>query len=798
VDEQLKRVRKAVSDEEWTRRLDEADRQAAVMERVLGLVRSGISQREAFRREGPEEPRTTWVARLRQYRAGGRDALIDRRVPVQGEHKITPLVIGLVQGLVEGRKLYSPDVKSRLEALTGERWSLATVRRAMVLAGVAQPAGRPSDRETVTAHPLAGAELLLAVDQEIGATARLASDLHLALQRLPAPTGEVRDDRADRDENGRFLPSYNEPSERTEPELGSKFDSVELQRQGKDLPAMRVAHNSVGVLERKLRALVMLPTVTDSPRWEALRHWEGDHLEALVGIGYKPATMDKFLRELKYADVPAVLAESGAAFWVGQDGMVQGPLASAVMVYADTAVKAVWTHHFTRCAKVSGRGRVMPAISTMFLNVGPGTPILYRSFSGTASLRAEVPALLREYEKIAGLGTVRRVVVIDREGDSVGFMKALTEAGWQFIIPLRKSVTGPSARFEELTDWVPYNEVGDEVRGGWVWLNDSHDRKNPLRVRVVARRRHRTGKVAWYATTTDIAELPDTIVIDRYFDRWPLQEHRFRDGNGRVHLDAHHGHGKQKVDNVAVLDRRETLQGQLQRVDTDLAKLAAEVAQLRAAGASIQQALDTTSPGIDHDRAALDEVIATGAPMTPTVRRRHWALRLWETWRDGKRKEAAELASKIGVVDAKISAVEGIQARKQADLERTESQTRIFTVDVALDQVMTSLKLTFMNLCAVFMTRYLDGKRLQLDTLIRGILTLPGERVRAGTTETIRIYRHDRDRELMPLIDGACRLLTEKNLVRGGRRLRFELVEPPTRPGGTRRTAAADTGRSVP
>lgn len=794
MDEQLKRVREAVSDEEWTRREREADRQAAVMERVLALVRSGISQRDAFQREGPEGPRTTWVARLRQYRAGGRDALIDRRVPVQGEHKITPLVIGLVQGLVEGRKWYAPDVLPRLEAMTGESWSLATVRRAMVLAGVAQPVGRPSDREVVTAHPLAGAELLLAVDHELGATAHLARDLFQALQQLPAPTGEVRDDRGHRDEKGQFLSAYNTPSERTEPELGAKFDAVALQREGKDLPAMRVANTSMGVLTRKVRALVMLPTVTDSPRWEALRHWEGDHLEALVGIGYKPATLDKFLRELKYADVPAVLAESSAAFWVGQEGMVEGPLASAVLVYADTAVKPVWTHHFTRCAKVSGRGRVMPALSTVFLNTGPGTPILYRSFSGSASLPAEVPALLREYEQIAGLGTVRRVVVIDREGDSVGFMKTLTEAGWQFIIPLRTTVVGPSARFETLTDWVQYTDAGDAVRGGWLWLNDSHDRKSPLRVRVVARRRHRTGKVAWYATTTDIAELPDSVVIDRYFERWPLQEHRFRDGNGRVHLDARHGHGKLKVDHVAVLDRRDTLQGQLLRVNTHLVKLGVEVDQLREEGAALTDALATAGPAIDRDRAALDEGIATGEPMTDAVRRAHGALRHWETWRDGKRHESAELAQQVAVVEGKIAAAEAMRGRKQADLDRTESQTRIFTVDVVLDQVMTALKLTFMNLCAVFMTRYLGGKRLQLDTLIRGILTLPGERVRVGGTETIRIYRHDRDRELMPLIEEACRLLTDKELLRGDRTLRFELVDPPSRQGGSRRPSAADTG----
>jgi hypothetical protein len=714
---------------------------------------------------------------------------------VKGRTRLTPEIVALVHGIALGlgERATSTRLRERLESATRETWSEATVRRAMVEAGVARPEGRP--RGTMLEaepHPRAGAELLLAVDQELGATEHLAVALHAALERLPEPSGEVRDDTANRDENGRFLPGYNVPSERTEPELGAKFDSVTLRRPGKGLRTMQAAKTSTNTLARKLRALTMLPCVTDSPRWEALRHWEGDTLEALVGVGYKPATLDKILRELKYADVSGALVEASAGFWVVQEGLGEQTTDGMALVYADTAIKSVWTHHFTRCAKVSSRGRVMPAISTMYLHVGPGTPILFRSFSGTASLPAEIPALLREYEQIAGEGTVRRVVVIDREGASVGFMKRLKASGWHFVIPLRKSVTGPSARFEELTEWSPYKDAGDEVQGGWLWLNDTNDRSNPLRVRVVARRRHRTGKVAWYATTTDPVEVPDTTVIDRYFDRWPLQEHRFRDGNSRVHLDKQHGYGKRKVDNVAVLDRRELLAGQLRRAEVEIERLGAELSTLREEQASVTEALAVAGPGIDRDRAALDQQIARGE-MTAQVQRSNWAIGLWETWRETKRGDLRELEQRVSRVEAAVASAEATRASKQADLERTESQTRIFTVDVALDQVMTALKLTFMNLCAAFMARYLGGAKLQLDTLIRGILTLPGERVRTASTETIRIYRHHRDRELMPLVEEACRLLTARELTRDGRRLRFELVDRPNGRAGPGRATPADT-----
>ena len=183
---------------------------------------------------------------------------------------------------------------------------------------------------------------------------------------------------------------------------------------------------------------------------------------------------------------------------------------------------------------------------------------------------------------------------MDRESHAVWLMKELIEQGYEFIIPLRKSVTGKSAQFEEAGRWTDYGEHGDEVCGAKLLLNDSKDRKAPLWVRVVGRKRHRTGKIAWYATNTTPDTTPDTTVIDTYFDRWPLQEHVFRDGNGRVHLDAHHGYGKLKIDNIAVLDKEEKLRGQLHKLEGCLTSGAEAVQDLEENLDSYEQALTRT------------------------------------------------------------------------------------------------------------------------------------------------------------------------------------------------------------
>ncbi len=502
---------------------------------------------------------------------------------------------------------------------------------------------------------------------------------------------------------------------------------------------------------------------------------------------------NKFLRDLKFADVSDTVQPSMAEFWLGHRELTDGPLTGWVLAYVDTATKPVWTHHFTRCVRVSSRGRIMPGISTVYLNIGPGTPVLYQSYSGHASLPAEVPNLLRSYAEVAGDQTVRRLVVCDREGHSVAFMRALAAAGWQFIIPLRKSVTGPSATFSDQTEWMPYKDAGDEVRGSKLVLNDSSDRDHPLIVRVIERRRHRTQKkIEHYATSVAPEELPDAVVLDTYFERWPNQEHRFRDGNGRVHLDAHHGYGKLKVDNVAVLDRLDQLAGQIRRLDADVVRIEEQARDNDTELAGLRDALATAGPKIEADRKKLDDAMAGNHTMNAELRRIYASAKHWEPWLEDTRHKVVLAERRAAEADRKrIAAKEG-RARKLADRDRLEAKTEIFTVDVALDQVCTALKLAFMNLAAMFMSRYLPGPRFQLDTLIRGILTLPGERVRTPQTETVRIYRADRDTELMARVEEACRRLTAKQLVRGRRRLIFELIEPPRR-GGPARAGAADT-----
>ena len=535
---------------------------------------------------------------------------------------------------------------------------------------------------------------------------------------------------------------------------------------------MRVVNSSIAARYRKDLALTLLPVVVDTARWSSLKHWQGAHLEELVGFAYQPSTLDKHARELKLSGASHAARESVASFWLEREAEPSG----MVVVYVDGSTKPIWTRTFSRSTKISSTGRVMPATTTMMLNSGSGTPLVYRSYSGSASLAREVTGLLREVDDATGGGQVRRLVVLDREGHSVALYRELMSKGWQFITPLRSQVTKDTSRFEEVTDWEPYKDTGDEVCEGVLPLRDKRAGEADLRVRVVGRRRGRTGKVFWLATPTGADLLSAPAVMDTYFSRWPNQELVFRDGKGRVGLDVHHGYGKEKVTNYAVVDEMERLGAQASRLRQTREQVNLDnQEELEALGASeyVLEQLEEALTEAKQVAQALDDDAGVAEVRAAYERTDETREALLEHARCHAARERA--ASAIEVADARFDTREMTIANK---IEKLARKREIFTVDVELDDIMTAYKLTFLNLAHHVMGQFL-GKKMEIDTLIRSVLTLPGERVRTSSHETIRIYNQPRDPKTMSLVEAACETVNGLGLTRGKRKLRFELTTGP-------------------
>jgi len=768
-----------------TKRVDAALSDAAAFAEVLRLVPVEGSRRAALRKVFPDRAGVgNLLTRLKRFEEEGAVGLLNTWVPPAPKKVLTPEAEDAIRLLVKlDPQISAKELQAELAKLDC-RASQTVIKRFRVAQGISRgPGGRSRQRQgaatsparakaTTAAEPvpLAGSFFLLAAEAELGAVKALSEDLGKYLADLPEPLDDPIDDRAHRDDRGRFLSDYNEASERASPEVGAKFEGAARRRGEKDLREMRVAKSTPKARYRKDLALTLLPVCVETARWSSLQHWQGAHLGDLVGIAYQPATLDKHARELKLAAAGGAARDGVASFWMEREPRQDG----AAIVYVDGSTKPLWTRTYTRSTKVSSTGRVMPATTTLMLNSGAGTPLVFREYSGGASLSQEVTGLLREVDEATGGGQVRRVVVLDREGHAVALYKELASKRWDFITPLRNQVTGPKARFEQVGAWLPYHETGDEVCDGFLWLRDSRPGEEDLRVRVVGRRRRHTGKFFWLATLTQAEDFDASAIVDLYFARWPLQELVFRDGKGRVGLDVHHGYGKDKVTNYAVID-------EMERLDADAMKthVACNRAERRVQGlggdlVTTEDMKVITEEDLD---AAKDAARGLGDAATPAEVRA--AYEHVEDLRGQQVEYAKECAKLVRALNEEEQSLAALQERKKhlADrIETLERRREIYTVDTELDEIMTAYKLTFLNLATWVMRAYF-GTSMQLDTLIRAILTLPGERVLTPTEETVRIYHQPRDPGSMKLVERACTRVNELALRRGKRILRMEVVK---------------------
>lgn len=791
----------------WQTRVANARLWAAVCERILARLAEGVALGTAIGLEAPDRTDPTWRHRLERYQQGGWQGLIDRRIVAPPETKLTERVRTFMLGLkVAAPSMPSEEIARQVQARLGVALAASTVRHWMAENDLHTPRNiAPLPR--VDELPLAGAELLKACDQRIGAVSALVTDLHRAMKALPvADPATVVDDTANRDEKGRFLNAYNAKQGQDADGLGWRFRSATEVRLSRDLRALQVAKSSKATLHRKCMAAVLLPIVIPTPRWEGLQYWQGQQLESLVGWGYQPGTIEKFLGQLKLAEMAAPAQESVTHFWAGREAD-ERPVQGAALVYVDTMTKPIRTNHYSRSLPIARLGgRILPGTSTVFLHSGCGTPMVYRAFSGHTSIADATCELLTKVEGYLGDDSVRRVVVIDREAHQVAFFKRLMARNWSFIVPLKDNVTRDPALFGDQSDWVPYGTHGDEVCDATITLRDGRKNEDNLVIRVVGRRRKRTGKVPWYATPVPKEELDGSAVLDAYFARWPNQEHVFRDGVGRVGLQVHHGFGKTLTTNVAVVTRVDKLESQLQKLETERSTLETLVGAPPAPSAidPLLPAEPTVPSGVSASPATVERAHNRALSLRaeieadrlaermdqPLAQERRYMLGHLDAWLSAQ-LTLAVVAPKALQASTRLLQVQAAIHQKTTERDRLQEHREIFTIDTELDELMTAFKLTFMNLCCAFVSHCLKDERVELHTLIQAVLSLPGQRLRSPTVETIRIWRQPRDRRFMPLVEHAIGVINGWRLHRGKRLLRFELADRPgDKPTAPRKPAA--------
>ena len=603
------------------RRFSDAQKREAALQSFVARDPTE-SERAAVLRKFPKGSRANLRRWRDRYKEFGFDGLVDWRVPPVEPpmpKQVEAAICGLRQANLNVDVAVIVQHVAKYHAYTT---SETVVKRVLRANGLARRRGPVSGAVVCNEQrlELGGMKLVEAALVGTGYLKALAVAVQEQLAEVPLPDEPSLGDLTDRDECGRFLPSYNERYRKSEDDaIGPGFASVESKRVGLDPSRLHISGARYEIIEQKMLALMTSPLLGGG-RWDGIRAARGNLLEELCGFAYMPSTLDLFSRELKYVGVSNTLWEVHARIWLEQTAQ-WGNARNAAVLFVDATNKPVWTDLFSQSSKVSSVGKVMPALETVSFHSGYGVPLWMVTHSGRTPLVNAVPKLLDKLSEINDGAEIDRIVVIDAEGNSVPFLKKLEKGppARAWITRLKPELVDGKHIFNR-TNYQAYRD-GDRVRVGLVDLNDPEVKGGTFRVRIVEIERRTKGTITYLGASTLLEERDWAAaeISDLYFERWPMQEADFRAVNQALGFKQVHGYGKQLVDNVAVVTKLDELaqkitkeqeQVALRSEDTTLQQK--ELKEQSKLLARYEQRHETLTR---HMRARID----TGKPITPKL-----------------------------------------------------------------------------------------------------------------------------------------------------------------------------------
>ena len=746
------RLRERLAQSRWERRVAEACRRAALVERLVAECPGLSLQRAAVAKVAPGLHWSTarnWWKRHHTQSGAAWERQIDLRLPPAPWSAPEAWRIAVQ---VAGRQVPTPtcdEIRAVLAAQFGKEARLGngTIRSILKEVGLAPGSLRPSgeEDERVELPGGGGLVLLLAAAQETGAIGKLSGAVRRLAEMQQAPGEPMAEEPAGRDEQGRLTGEYNRnvaATRRAESPEGTVFRSVAEARVGRDLTQMRVSVLSKETLAQHLSCLVALPLVSQRRGTKGLDDPSGAWLRVLSEVPYLSSTLTKTLTGLKFLDASPAMWEAHARTWTTWSGRWSKEAWRQLVCYVDSSKDPWWTSRFARSGKVSRTGRVQPCLDRVVLTAGPGVPILAEVLSGTEDLAKRLPLLLQRCDDVLGKGAVGRITVVDNECCEIPVLRSFAACSERDIVTVLKGQLALGKVLEHQGPWIPYRER-DQIREVEVQIGG--DKSGRLRLRGVEMQRpdSRQPKPVTFLTTASKDLLGTTEVPDAYLSRWPSQEDVYRRGRDGVGLDRTQGFGVSRIHNVALVPKKDAAARRLCRAEE-----ARGEATDREAKAVLN--LDAAKERLRQRRAA---------EPADQLNRRH-ALGVRQATRRVKQRRT-ELRS----------ATQRLEKAKQESQKLETTPTEIYARDTALDSITTCLKMVLLCLLEFICQEYLDGKRIMPSTFTGAWLSLPVT-IRTSRHQVIyEIAPNPRDPAMTDLLRNALDKITERRLRVGKRRL---------------------------
>ena len=711
------------------------NRQAEILKLFKNVEKSSLTVKEYFKRHHTPIGIAQYFLLKKNFAQQGIASLKDHRQNGNAR-KIKPEEIKLVHGTLEyNRNLTSQALQDELQnkwGITIGQRRIEQIRQQLNLTRI-----KPKTIKQETLQ-FAGIEIFSALARHVGILDHWNTTIQQRLEEVTKMQSQKANKGGDhvraRHRDGTFSPCYN----RLASVRHTKFASITDKVKTKDFSRLSLSQIKTDTLSRKNLAVLFLPMVTNNGATRNIDTPLGNALRYACGYNYKNATIDKYLRELKYLQVSTDLINCNAQFWSRFWKQYDPQDHKISCYYIDGNVKPLWSSKRCRKGKVTMIGRVMGCIEQVVIHDGYGRPIYLRTFSGNADLREnalrtmeELDVLLNEGQKSrAKKSLCSRALIIDGAGNAVQTLRAFSGSDYHYITILDTNQIN-DRKFKHLKAPQRYQYGEAFLTDCRIELIDSKESGYIYESRAV-RVQWDNGKECCLVTS-----IPETIfnaseVVKAYFDRWPYCERQYAMMKAATCFNQVVGYGKKLLPDENMLDK-------IKKLQTDLRKL--------------QQELKIPLSQITDEEKKLQDLFEKERKLKEKSKINKEGKRE-QSSRNQKNLETCQ--SDIRRIQRKIKTIEEPYKKqfktlreKSKEFARIQGKRKVYHVDVELDQLMTSFRLTFANLLVFLAKEILDNTPIEMNTLIQSILFLSGRVEQLPDRRKVYINKNEKDPQFM-------------------------------------------------
>ncbi len=713
-------------------------REEQIESEVARIEQSTLSAKRYIQRYGASFS----LAQFYRYRDNlsrtGITGLRDNRC--NGNHqKLNPVEMAFLRGFVKSKPNTTPlEARLAIADEFGTQVHRSTMSRILKRLGITEA---HNERQVVKSVQVshAGFELIAAMAIHLGWPKHTAQCvLSVVEKKRLNPQKSKPVDKKGQNASGQFTGSYNK-----RPDIRKmRFASIELKRSKKELQRMDIFKTSLKNLERKALAILALPLVTLNGEVRHVNSALGNALKGFCGYNYKQATLDQFLRELKYLGISESLLGSQVPFWYEiwkkSGSKLELPF---LCYYIDGNTKPVWSKHRVMLHSVTMLGRVMGCLEQVFVHDCFGHPIYFETYSGHAPMGVYTLSLMKKVEQYlketAYTTSITRVLVMDGANNSVETLRALaSQTSYHYITTLDDNQWSErKVRFENPPERYRFGKA--TLYDGEIELEDSKEKGYLIIVRTV-RIEWDYGKRTVLLTSLPVKTVGPSLVVKGYFSRWPQQELSFRNMKGFSSIHRVAGYGKQLIENPTVREKQQELEQKLKVLKN----------QLEEPLNTLAKEITTLTKLIEEERV----------------------LRSISFIQDGERimEEPSDMKAlqictcKIEKLHRGMKTIEKKHEKAFKSLYRYEAQWMrlqgkevVYKLDVELDQILTYFRVSLSNICAYFLKEFLQMGSMSFSTLMQSILLLDGEVFDTAKQRKVVLKRNSKDPLMMKKLEKA-------------------------------------------